>query len=79
MACTLHGFDSSHCCRSGCQDRSADPSMRTLGGEVIGGRWGRSVVGRSPLRLLAVGGVAVLKCCTALAWPVAGTARSRGL
>jgi hypothetical protein len=41
------------------------PSMRTLGAEVARGRWRRSVVGRSPMEPLAVGGVAVLARCTA--------------
>jgi hypothetical protein len=36
------------------------PSMRTLGGEVVGGRWGRS-----PVRQELVGGVhGRLRCCT---------------
>ena len=41
------------------------PSMRTLGGEVVRGRWGRSAAGGSLSEPLAVGDVAVLRCCTA--------------
>jgi hypothetical protein len=40
------------------------PSMRTLGGEVAGGRWGRSAAGGSLSKPLAVGDVAVFECCT---------------
>ena len=40
-------------------------SMRTPGGEVVGGRWGRSVIDRRPSRPFAVDGVAVFECCTA--------------
>jgi hypothetical protein len=42
------------------------PSMRTLGGEVARGRWGRSAVDRSLSEPLAVDDVAVFECCTAL-------------
>jgi len=46
------------------------PSMRTLGGEVVGGRWGRS-----PVRRELVGGVhRRLRCCT----PVLYGARRSG-
>jgi len=38
--------------------------MRTLGGEVIRGRWGRSSIGSSPTKPLAADSVAVLECCT---------------
>jgi hypothetical protein len=41
------------------------PSMRTLGCEVVRGRWRWSVIGRSPMKPLAVAGVAVLARCTA--------------
>ena len=40
------------------------PSMRTLGNEVVRGRWGRSATGRSRTKSLAVDDVAVLACCT---------------
>jgi hypothetical protein len=40
-------------------------SMRTPGGEVARGRWGRSAVDRSLWESLAVDGVAVLVRCTA--------------
>jgi hypothetical protein len=41
------------------------PSMRTLGAEVVRGRWGRSAVAGSLSKPFAVGHVAVLVCCTA--------------
>jgi hypothetical protein len=41
------------------------PSLRTLGGEVIRGRWGKSAIDRSPSEPLTVHDVAVLRCCTA--------------
>ena len=47
-----------------------DPSMRTLGGEVIRGRWGKSATDRSPSEPLAVHDVAVLRCCMASGVPV---------
>jgi len=40
-------------------------SMRTPGGEVICGRWGRSLSGGSLSESFSVDGVAVLVCCTA--------------
>lgn len=46
------------------------PSMRTLGAEVVRGRWRWSVIGRSPTEPLAVGGVAVLPRCIASGRPV---------
>ncbi len=47
-----------------CRDGALRPSMRTLGGKVVGGRWGRS-----PVWWRLVGGVqgrlrCVLLCCT---------------
>src|SRR5690348_9359081 len=39
--------------------------MRTPGGEVVRGRWGKSAVHGSPSEPLAVDDVAVLRCCTA--------------
>jgi hypothetical protein len=39
--------------------------MRTPGAEVVRGRWRRSVVGRSSMEPLEVGGVAVLVRCMA--------------
>ena len=39
--------------------------MRTLGGEVARGRWGRSATGRGLSEWLAVHDIAVLGCCTA--------------
>jgi hypothetical protein len=38
-------------------------SMRTLGGEVVRGRWGRSWSGGGPNEPLAAHGVAVFECC----------------
>jgi hypothetical protein len=40
--------------------------MRTLGAEVVRGRWGWSAVGGRLTKPFVVGGVAVLVCCTAL-------------
>jgi len=37
--------------------------MRTLGGEVARGRWGRSLFGGSLSESFAAAGVAVLVCC----------------
>lgn len=42
------------------------PSMRTHGGEVVGGRWGRSLVDDSLAEAFPAAWVAVLVCCTAL-------------
>jgi hypothetical protein len=42
------------------------PSMRTPGGEVIGGRWRRSLSGDSLSETFPVASVAVLVCCTVL-------------
>jgi hypothetical protein len=39
-------------------------SMRTLGGEVARGRWGRSAIGSSLTQSPIVDGVAVFECCT---------------
>jgi len=39
--------------------------MRTLGGKVVRGRWGRSATGRSRTKSLAADDVGVLVCCTA--------------
>ena len=44
---------------------SADPSMRTLGGEVARGRCGRSRIGGSLSESFTAGRVAVLEWCTA--------------
>jgi hypothetical protein len=44
---------------------SSRPSMRTLGGEVACGRWGRSLSDGGLSESFAVGRVAVLSCCTA--------------
>jgi hypothetical protein len=41
------------------------PSMRTLGGEVVSGRWGRSLVGGGLSKSSSGVGVAVLVRCTA--------------
>jgi hypothetical protein len=40
------------------------PSMRTLGSEVVHGRWGKSATGSSRTRSLTVDDVAVFECCT---------------
>jgi hypothetical protein len=40
--------------------------MRTLGGEVVHGRWGKSAAARSLSELFAVDDVAVFECCTLL-------------
>jgi hypothetical protein len=40
--------------------------MRTLGGEVVGGRWGRSLVGGSLSEAFWAARVAVFLCCLAL-------------
>ena len=45
------------------------PSMRTLGSEVAGGRWGRPPFGGSSSEAFAVDDVAVALCCTALGPP----------
>ena len=45
----------------------ARPSMRTLGREVIRGRWGKSAGDGSHSALVAVHDVAVLRCCMFLA------------
>lgn len=43
-----------------CRGGALRPSMRTLGGEVVAGRWGKS-----PVRRELVGGVhGRLRCCT---------------
>jgi hypothetical protein len=44
----------------------AIPSMRTHGGEVIRGRWGRSLSGGSLSEAFSANSVAALLCCTAL-------------
>ena len=49
----------------GSQEDLPRPSMRTLGAELVRGRWSRSAIGRSPMKPLGVGGVAVLPRCTA--------------
>jgi hypothetical protein len=46
------------------------PSMRTLGGEVLRGRWGRSLFVGSPREPLESYEVAVFECCTASAFAV---------
>ena len=51
----LRGFD------------SLTPSMRTLGGEVARGRWGKSAADGSLSEPLAAHDVAVLRSCTAVA------------
>jgi hypothetical protein len=43
-----------------------DPSMRTHGGKVVRGRWGRSATGRSLSGPLAADDVAVFGCCVRL-------------
>src|SRR6266567_5541539 len=50
---------------------SLTPSMRTLGDEVVRGRWGRSLSGGSLSRSFSACGVAVLLSCTGFArvWP----------
>jgi hypothetical protein len=50
--------------------------MRTLGGKVARGRWGRSAAGGSLSEPLAVGDVAVLRCCTAPDLPMSRVARA---
>jgi hypothetical protein len=40
------------------------PSMRTLGNEVVRGRWGKSAVDAGLTESLGVGGLAVFVCCT---------------
>ncbi len=52
------------------------PAMRTPGGEVICGRWGRSLSGGSLSESFSVDGVAVLVCCTA-SGPVGGASDFR--
>ena len=44
--------------------------MRTLGSEVAGGRWGRSLFAGGLSGSFPAGGVAVLVCCTALSFGV---------
>jgi hypothetical protein len=48
------------------------PSMRTPGGGVISGRWGRSLSGGSLTEAFAANSVAVLVCCMVLALVVMG-------
>jgi Phage integrase family len=55
------------------------PSMRTLGSEVVHGRWGRSATGRSRMKSLAADDVAVLVCCTTACLAVVDLAGHRGL
>jgi Protein of unknown function (DUF2637) len=58
-----------------CRRSRCEPSMRTLGGEVVRGRWGRLLTGGGRRELLEGYEVAVLRCCTA----PGPTVRSRGL
>jgi hypothetical protein len=44
---------------------TTEPSMRTPGGEVIGGRRGRSLSDGGLSESFSADGVAVLVCCTA--------------
>ena len=55
------------------------PSMRTPGGAVVRGRWGRSATGRSRMKSLTADDVAVLVCCTTSGVGVTGLAGNRGL
>jgi len=54
------------------------PSMRTLGSEVVRGRWGRSAIGRRQTKSLIADEVAVLVCCTPLGVAVMRQVRGRG-
>lgn len=53
--------------------------MRTSGGEVVRGRWGRSATGRSPTELFTANDVAVLVCWMTVGLGIVGLAESRGL
>jgi hypothetical protein len=55
------------CNPDGCSWSPVIPSMRTHGGEVVRGRWGRSLVDGSLSEAFPGAWVAVLMCCTVLA------------